>query len=104
MECKLHQYYFLLLPVALFLSSLMIKYLAPDAEGRTEKVIEAVHKRWGKINWLWFRVKTGGDDLLPIAGGGSAGREGPSAEMRGRNGFGACGVTRFNQGRPEKVD
>jgi H+/Cl- antiporter ClcA len=42
--------YFLLLPLALFLSSLMIKYLAPDAgDHGTEKVIEAIHKRWGKI-------------------------------------------------------
>jgi len=40
----------LLLPVAMFLSALMVKYLAPDAEGHgTEKVIEAVHKRSGKI-------------------------------------------------------
>ena len=43
-------YYFLLMPVAFFLSALVIKYLAPDAEGHgTEKVIEAVHKRAGKI-------------------------------------------------------
>jgi H+/Cl- antiporter ClcA len=39
-----YSYYFILLPVALFLSALIIKYLAPDAEGHgTEKVIEAIH-------------------------------------------------------------
>jgi H+/Cl- antiporter ClcA len=45
------KYYFLLLPVAFFLSNLFIKYLAPEAEGHgTEKVIEAVNRRSGKIN------------------------------------------------------
>ncbi len=44
-------YYFLLLPLGLFLSTVLTKYLAPEAEGHgTEKVIEAVHKRSGKIN------------------------------------------------------
>jgi H+/Cl- antiporter ClcA len=34
----------------MFLSTLLIKYLAPDAEGHgTEKVIEALHKRSGKF-------------------------------------------------------
>lgn len=38
---SLHKYYFFLLPLALFLSALIIKFLAPDAEGHgTEKVIE----------------------------------------------------------------
>jgi len=42
-------YTFLLLPIALFLSALSIKYLAPDAEGHgTEKVIEAVHQAAGR--------------------------------------------------------
>ena len=76
-----HQYYFLLLPVALFLSSLMIKYLAPDAEGHgTEKVIEAVHKRWGKIKLAVVPVKLVAT-IITIAGGGSAGKEGPSAQI-----------------------
>ena len=39
-----YPFYFLFLPGAIFLSSLMVKYLAPDAEGHgTEKVIEAIH-------------------------------------------------------------
>jgi H+/Cl- antiporter ClcA len=76
-----HQYYFLLLPVALFLSSLMIKYLAPDAEGHgTEKVIEAVHKRWGKIKMAVVPVKLAAT-IITITGGGSAGKEGPSAQI-----------------------
>ena len=51
-----HANFFWLLPVSLFLSSLMVKYLAPDAEGHgTEKVIEAIHKRAGKIPILRFQ-------------------------------------------------
>ncbi len=48
------RYYFLLLPAAFFASSLIVNYLAPEAKGHgTEKVIEAVHKRWGKIDpWV----------------------------------------------------
>ena len=38
-----HPYYFLLLPAAMFLSVLPVKYPAPDAEGhRTEKVLKAL--------------------------------------------------------------
>ncbi len=74
-------YYFLLLPVALFLSSLMIQYLAPDAEGHgTEKVIEAIHKRWGKIKLAVVPVKLIAT-VITITGGGSAGKEGPSAQI-----------------------
>lgn len=76
-----HSYYFLLLPLALFLSSLMIKYLAPDAEGHgTEKVIEAIHKRWGKIKLAVVPVKLVAT-VITITGGGSAGKEGPSAQI-----------------------
>ena len=51
-------YYFLALPVVMFLSAAIIKYLAPDAEGHgTEKVIEAVHKRSGKIKLAVIPVK-----------------------------------------------
>src|SRR3972149_11407413 len=42
-------WYFLLLPAAMFVSTLMIKYLAPDAEGYGGRVIESVHKASGNI-------------------------------------------------------
>ncbi|MEW6108565.1 MAG: chloride channel protein [Nitrospirota bacterium] len=76
-----YRYYFLLLPAALFVSSLMVKYLAPEAEGHgTEKVIEAVHKRSGKINPLVVPVKLVAT-IITIAIGGSAGKEGPCAQI-----------------------
>jgi H+/Cl- antiporter ClcA len=75
------KYYFLLLPVALFVSSLIVRYLAPDAEGHgTEKVIEAVHRHSGKIKPLVVPVKLVAT-IITIALGGSAGKEGPCAQI-----------------------
>ena len=76
-------FYFLMLPVALFLSTVMTKYLAPDAEGHgTEKVIEAVHKQSGKIKASVVPVKLIAT-IITIAAGGSAGKEGPCAQIGG---------------------
>ena len=76
-----HPYYFLLLPGALFVSSLLVKYGAPDAKGHgTEKVIEAVHKCAGKISPLVVPVKLAAT-LVTLALGGSAGKEGPCAQI-----------------------
>ena len=75
------QYSFLLLPAALFLSTLMIKYLAPEAEGHgTEQVIDAVHKRSGKINPLVVPIKLVAS-VITIGAGGSAGKEGVCAQI-----------------------
>lgn len=59
----------------------MVKYLAPDAEGHgTEKVIEAIHKRSGKIPILVVPVKLVAT-IITLATGGSAGKEGPCAQI-----------------------
>lgn len=76
-------WYFLLLPLALLSSTLIVKYLAPDAEGHgTEKVIEAVHKRSGKIKAIVVPVKLVAT-IITLALGGSAGKEGPCAQIGG---------------------
>ena len=76
-----YRYYFLLLPAALFLSAVVVKYLAPDAEGHgTEKVIEAVHKHSGRIKAAVVPVKLVAT-IITIAFGGSAGKEGPAAQI-----------------------
>ncbi|MBU2622005.1 MAG: chloride channel protein [Proteobacteria bacterium] len=76
-----YKYYFLFLPIAFFLSVIIIKYLAPEAEGHgTEKVIEAIHKRSGKINPLVVPVKLIAT-VITISAGGSAGKEGPCAQI-----------------------
>ena len=74
-------HFFWLLPVSFFTSSLLIKYLAPDAVGHgTEKVIEAVHKRAGKIPILVVPVKLVAT-IITLVAGGSAGKEGPCAQI-----------------------
>ena len=79
--CGQFTYYFLLVPLALFTSALMIKYLAPDAEGHgTEKVIEAIHKNSGKIKPVVVPTKLVAT-IVTLALGGSAGKEGPCAQI-----------------------
>jgi len=76
-----YSYYFLLLPVAFLLSTVLTKSLAPEAEGHgTEKVIEAVHKRSGRIKAAVVPVKLV-TTVITLACGGSAGKEGPSAQI-----------------------
>ncbi|RMG69797.1 MAG: voltage-gated chloride channel [Nitrospirae bacterium] len=76
-------YYYLLLPLGMFLSSLMTKYLARDAEGHgTEKVIEAIHRRAGRIKLPVIPVKFLAT-VVTIAFGGSVGKEGPAAQIGG---------------------
>jgi H+/Cl- antiporter ClcA len=75
------EYSFWLLPIAMFLSTLLIKYLAPEAEGHgTEKVIEAIHKRSGKIAAPVVPVKLVAT-IITLAVGGSVGKEGPCAQI-----------------------
>ncbi|MFQ5737079.1 MAG: chloride channel protein [Thermodesulfobacteriota bacterium] len=76
-----YTYYYLALPVAMFLSTVIIDYLAPDAEGHgTEKVIEAVHKHSGRIKAMVVPVKLV-TTIITLAIGGSAGKEGPCAQI-----------------------
>lgn len=73
-----YQYF---LPVALLASSALVRYLAPDAAGHgTEKVIEAVHQRMGKIPFKVVPVKLVAT-IITLASGGSAGKEGPCAQI-----------------------
>lgn len=72
---------YLFLPLALLASSLLVKWLAPDAAGHgTEKVIEAVHKRMGRIPLAVVPVKLVAT-VITLAAGGSAGKEGPCAQI-----------------------
>lgn len=74
-------YYYFFLPLTLLISSALVKWLAPDAAGHgTEKVIEAVHKRMGRISVAVVPVKLVAT-VITLAGGGSAGKEGPAAQI-----------------------
>lgn len=73
------QYY--LLPVALLLTVWLVKRFAPDARGHgTEKVIEAVHKKAGKIELAVIPVKLLAT-VMTVFAGGSVGKEGPGAQI-----------------------
>lgn len=72
---------FLLLPLALLGSALLTRYVAPEARGHgTEKVIEAIHKTAGKIPVLVAPIKLVAT-IMTLALGGSAGKEGPCAQI-----------------------
>ncbi len=73
--------YYYFLPVAILGSSLMVKWLAPEAEGHgTEKVIEAIHERMGRIPFIVVPVKLVAT-VITLAVGGSAGKESPCAQI-----------------------
>jgi H+/Cl- antiporter ClcA len=96
-------YYFLLLPVALFISGFITKYIAPEAEGHgTEKVIEAVHKHSGKIKPLAVPVKLVAT-VITIAFGGSAGKEGPCAQIGAGLSSTFSDIFKFNENDRKKL-
>ncbi len=71
----------ILLPLGGLVTGILIHYGAPDAAGHgTEAVIRAVHRQSGRINWKVAPVKAIAT-LTTIAPGGSAGKEGPSAQI-----------------------
>lgn len=69
------------LPLFLIGSSALVRYLAPGAAGHgTEKVIEAVHQNMGHIPLRVVPVKLLAT-VITLASGGSAGKEGPCAQI-----------------------
>lgn len=73
--------YYFLLPLAFVMSVFLVKTFAKDAEGHgTEKIIEAIHKKDGNMNIFVVPVKLFAT-IVTIAFGGSAGKEGPSAQI-----------------------
>ena len=74
-------HYYYLLPLAFPLTVWIIRTYAPSAKGHgTEAVIAAVHQRSGKIDWVVAPVKLLAT-VITLAFGGSAGKEGPCAQI-----------------------
>ncbi len=70
-----------LLPLGLLASASIVRLLAPDASGHgTEKVIEAIHQHQGRIALRVVPVKLVAT-VITLAAGGSAGKEGPCAQI-----------------------
>ncbi|HEU4717102.1 MAG TPA: chloride channel protein [Bacteroidia bacterium] len=74
-------YYFVSLPLVFVLSTWIINKLAPNAKGHgTEKVIEAIHRRSGRVPILVVPVKLF-TTIITLAAGGSVGKEGPCGQI-----------------------
>jgi H+/Cl- antiporter ClcA len=72
---------FVWLPIALPVCVWIIRTFAADARGHgTEAVIAAVHQRSGRVDWLVAPVKLCAT-VITLAFGGSAGKEGPAAQI-----------------------
>lgn len=88
--------YYYLLPFALMLTIWIVRTFDKTATGHgTEKVIEAVHKRDGKINITVIPVKLVAT-VLTIFAGGSVGKEGPGAQIGAGAASFAAGILNFN--------
>ncbi len=98
-----YTYYFLLLPLAFLLCAVLVNYLAPDAKGHgTEKVIEAVHKHTGRIKPIVVPIKFIAT-VITIALGGSAGKEGPSAQIGAGTASILADLLRLNDNERKKL-
>ncbi len=73
--------HYYLLPFGLVATVWLVRIFAPDAKGHgTEKVIEAVHKKSGKIEIAVIPIKLLAT-VITIFTGGSVGKEGPGAQI-----------------------
>jgi H+/Cl- antiporter ClcA len=95
--------YYYLLPFALVISVFLVEKFAPTAEGHgTEKVIEAIHKHAGRINFAVVPVKLFAT-ALTIFAGGSVGKEGPSAQIGAASASLISSLMKFSSKDREKV-
>lgn len=73
-------YYYFFLPLILLLNNLLVNLSTHRVTGGSDKVIEAIHQRYGKMHLATVPVKMAAT-ILTIAAGGSAGKEGPGAQI-----------------------
>jgi len=94
---------FFLLPAGLFLSALLVKYVAREAKGYgTEKVIESVHRHSGRIRAVVVPVKLAAT-VVTAAVGGSVGQVGPSAQIGGGLASVLAGFLKFDDNDRKKL-
>ncbi len=95
--------YYYTLPISLVLTVWIVKKFAPSAEGHgTEKVIEAVHKKDGKIDVKVIPVKLLAT-VLTIFSGGSVGKEGPGAQIGAGVGSLISDIFKFKSSDRKKI-
>jgi len=95
--------YYYLLPFALMLTIWIVKTFDPSATGHgTEKVIEAIHKKDGLVNVKVIPVKLVAT-ILTIFAGGSAGKEGPGAQIGAGAASFASTILKFSEEDRKKL-
>ncbi len=100
---KLPFAYYYTLPFVLVFVVWLIRTFAPSAEGHgTEKVIEAVHKRHGKIDLKVVPIKLIAT-VLTIFAGGSVGKEGPAGQIGAASASGLSDLLRFSDSDRKKI-
>lgn len=98
-----YPYFFFILPLGLFLSALLVHYITPDARGYgTEKIIEAVHRRAGKIKLTVIPTKLLAT-VMTATVGGSVGQIGPCAQIGAALSSLFAGILRFDDGDRKKL-
>ncbi|PSR22108.1 MAG: chloride channel protein [Sulfobacillus acidophilus] len=91
------------LPLGGLITGLLIHYGAPSAAGHgTEAVIRAVHRESGRINWKVAPIKALAT-VTTIAPGGSAGKEGPSAQIGAAVASALADLFRFSPEQRKKI-
>jgi H+/Cl- antiporter ClcA len=76
-----YRYYYLAMPLAFLFCSWLVRKLLPEEDSHgTEKVIEALHKHSGRLKPI-EPILNFFTPLITIISGGSAGKEGPCAEI-----------------------
>ena len=95
--------FYYLLPFGLILSVWLTRTFAPDAKGHgTEKVIEAIHKKDGQINISVIPVKLLAT-IVTLFTGGSAGKEGPGAQIGAGTASAISDLLRFSKRDRKKL-
>jgi len=91
------------LPFGFMAAQALVRLLAPDAEGHgTDRVIEAVHQRSGRIALMVAPVKLAAT-VITIAVGGSVGKEGPAAQIGASLASGLASLFRLGRKDRRKV-
>ncbi len=91
------------LPLGGLATGVLIHYFAPTAAGHgTEAVIRAVHRESGAIDWKVAPIKAIAT-ITTIAPGGSAGKEGPSAQIGAAVASFLADVLKFSSEQRQKI-
>jgi len=102
-QMRVVDYHFFLLPMGMLVSVLVTQRLAPGAAGHgTEKVIKAVHENSGRIPLAVAPIKLV-TTVVTIALGGSAGKEGPCAQIGATLASKFADIFHFNDTDRKKV-